>query len=132
MADPQQIGPAFPDRLRAFREQRRWTQIELAQCLGTTAQTVSRWEQGKPPQPRLRRRLEELMQTSALRSVDSAQVLSFPTATGPGVHPGADDLQVSVIASTAARLSSGAALSDGELALIRSLFAAVGLDWNER
>lgn len=39
--------------LRSERRQRQWRQVDLADHLGVTQQTVARWEAGDPPQRRL-------------------------------------------------------------------------------
>src|SRR5207237_7353297 len=46
------------ERLRRAREERNWTQAELARVIGTSGLTVSRWELGvQTPQPHFRERL---------------------------------------------------------------------------
>ena len=46
------------DRLRRAREERNWTQADVAQAIGTSTITVSRWELGvQAPQPHLREKL---------------------------------------------------------------------------
>lgn len=120
----------LPERLRALRAERRWTQADLARELGTTPQTVSRWEQGSPPQAGLRRRLDAL-----LGGVDASasQVLQFPTALTAVPADAVDDdrLRATAIAAVSARVASGTAMSSGEVTLMRSLLEAVGVDWHE-
>jgi transcriptional regulator with XRE-family HTH domain len=46
------LGRIFPTEMtgpeiRAAREARGWTQLELAQAIGVAFETVCRWEQGK-------------------------------------------------------------------------------------
>lgn len=38
---------ALGDRLRSLREQRRWTQRQVADALGVSVKTVSNWESGR-------------------------------------------------------------------------------------
>jgi len=46
------------DRLRRAREQRNWTQADVAEAIGTSSFTVSRWELGvQAPQPHFREKL---------------------------------------------------------------------------
>ncbi len=118
----------LPERLRELRAQRRWTQADLARELGTTPQTVSRWEQGSPPQAGLRRRLDALLDGG---DVATSQVLQFPIGltSVPADVVDDDRLRATAIAAVSARVASGAALSNGEIALMRSLLEAVGVEW---
>ncbi|HEV8673663.1 MAG TPA: helix-turn-helix transcriptional regulator [Methylomirabilota bacterium] len=38
--------PAVRDRIHTARAQRRWTQARLAQALGVSPSTISKWERG--------------------------------------------------------------------------------------
>jgi len=118
----------LPERLRALRAERRWTQADLARELGTTPQTVSRWEQGSPPQAGLRRRLDALLGGAG---GSPSQVLQFPVAltSVPAVDVDDDQLRATAISAVSARVASGAPMSSGEIALMRSLLTAVGVDW---
>jgi len=59
-----QVSPR--QRLVAERMRRRWTQLEVAEQLGTTPGNVSRWERGiTSPGPYFRRKLCDLFGTSA-------------------------------------------------------------------
>ena len=55
-----------PDRqpqktIRQFRQERGWTQLDVARRLGVTEGTVSRWERGeRVPQPATQQRLADL------------------------------------------------------------------------
>src|SRR5438105_3333601 len=123
------------DRVRDLRARRLWTQADLALQVGTTPQTVSRWEQGSPPQAGLRRRLEALLRDDG-PAAPSPQVIQFPVHAVAPLHvaadpdTSADDLRATVVRAAAARLASGAAFSDGELALLRTLFATVDIEWD--
>lgn len=57
----------FPnDRLKSARYQMGWTQAELAEKVGTTFETVSRWERGiKAPSAYFRRKLSEVFGKTA-------------------------------------------------------------------
>jgi transcriptional regulator with XRE-family HTH domain len=70
------------DRLRRAREERNWTQAEVAEAIGTSSFTVSRWELGvQAPQPHFREKLCTLFRLSPL---DLGLVA--PAANGPGVE----------------------------------------------
>lgn len=120
----------LPERLRELRARRRWTQADLARELGTTPQTVSRWEQGSPPQAGLRRRLDALLGGDAGATGAINQVLQFPVALTAVPTGSVDDerLRTAAITAVTARVANGAALSAGEVALLRSLLRAVGAD----
>jgi transcriptional regulator with XRE-family HTH domain len=61
-----QNAPPPRQRLVAERLRRRWTQLEVADQLGTTHGNVSRWERGiTSPGPYFRRKLRELFGRSA-------------------------------------------------------------------
>ncbi len=49
--------PQPPKTVRQFREERDWTQLELARRLGVTPSLVAGWEHGRA-QPTLSHRLE--------------------------------------------------------------------------
>jgi transcriptional regulator with XRE-family HTH domain len=126
------IRHELPERLRALRAERRWTQADLARELGTTPQTVSRWEQGSPPQAGLRRRLDALLGGDGGSWPPSgSRVLQFPVALAsvPAVDVDDDQLRATAISAVSARVASGAPMSSGEIALMRSLLTAVGVDW---
>src|SRR2546423_4249221 len=56
---------ATNQRLRSAREERNWTQAEVAQAIGTSSFTVSRWELGvQAPQPYFREKLCALFELS--------------------------------------------------------------------
>jgi transcriptional regulator with XRE-family HTH domain len=42
-----------PDKLKQKRSRLGYTQVELAEQLGVTGNTVARWERGEVPMPRL-------------------------------------------------------------------------------
>jgi transcriptional regulator with XRE-family HTH domain len=70
------------ERLKRARHQQGWTQAELAEKVGTTFETVSRWERGiKAPSAYYRRRLCEVLGMTAeeLGLVAEANA-SFPTS----------------------------------------------------
>lgn len=50
--------PRIDDEIRDLREKLDLTQEQLAQVLGVTARTVSRWEHGAIPQPLARRAIQ--------------------------------------------------------------------------
>ncbi len=126
MADTAELE--LPSQLREFRARRNWTQADLARHLGTTAQTVSRWEQGSPPQPALRRRLEVLMREGP--SAADNRVIQWPLSP-PEIDLTEEDLRKSALAAAIARAGTGAAMSKDEVAFMRSLFLAVGLAWDD-
>jgi transcriptional regulator with XRE-family HTH domain len=51
--DSQVTGHIDGQRLRAIRRELGWTQRELADEAGVTANTVARWERGERPIPRM-------------------------------------------------------------------------------
>ncbi|HXM58186.1 MAG TPA: helix-turn-helix domain-containing protein, partial [Candidatus Dormibacteraeota bacterium] len=56
LAFPKRAGQN--DRLRRAREERNWTQADVAEAIGTSSFTVSRWELGvQAPQPHFREKL---------------------------------------------------------------------------
>src|SRR3989440_9006621 len=60
-SDVKKISRLAISRLKREREQRGWTQSELAERIGTTQINVSRWENGvTTPSPYYRQRLGEL------------------------------------------------------------------------
>ncbi len=60
-SEAKKISRSFVSRLRQEREQRDWTQSEVAERIGTTRINVSRWENGiTTPSPYYRQRLGEL------------------------------------------------------------------------
>src|SRR5205807_738991 len=60
-SDAKKISRPAISRLKREREQRNWTQSELAEHIGTTRINVSRWENGvTTPSPYYRQRLGEL------------------------------------------------------------------------
>ncbi len=126
MSVPVEIG--LGAQLRDFRARRNWTQTDLARHLGTTAQTVSRWEQGSPPQAALRRRLEVLLRDGP--SAVEHQVIQWPLSP-PAADATEDQLRKAALSAAIARAGSGAAMSKDEIALMRSIFAAVGLSWED-
>jgi transcriptional regulator with XRE-family HTH domain len=68
-------------RLVAERMHRRWTQLEVADQMGTTPGNVSRWERGiTAPGPYFRRKLCELFGKSA-KELDLAREESFDAAS---------------------------------------------------
>lgn len=75
--------------LRVERELRGWSQAKLAEALGTTTRSVSRWEQGlSMPYPHYRERLCSLFGKSArelglLHSTEENDVLSYTPAQTP-------------------------------------------------
>jgi transcriptional regulator with XRE-family HTH domain len=118
-----ELGP----QLREFRARRNWTQADLARQLGTTAQTVSRWEQGSPPQPGLRRRLDMLLRDGP--TAVEHQVIPWPLS--PPTEADDEQLRRGAVAAAIARAGTGAAMSKDEVAFMRSLFRAVGLSWED-
>jgi tetratricopeptide (TPR) repeat protein/transcriptional regulator with XRE-family HTH domain len=64
-SDVKKISRLAISRLKREREQRGWTQSELAERIGTTQINVSRWENGvTTPSPYYRQRLGELFEKS--------------------------------------------------------------------
>ena len=116
----------LPDQLRDFRARQNWTQAELARHLGTTAQTVSRWEQGSPPQDALRRRLELLLRDGP--TAPESRVIQWPLSP-PEIDVTEDELRKAALTAAITRAGTGAAMSKDEVAFMRSLFLAVGLAW---
>jgi transcriptional regulator with XRE-family HTH domain len=132
-----QVAPR--QRLSAERMRRRWSQLEVADKLGTTPGNVSRWERGiTSPGPYFRSKLCELFDRSAQElgltwdeSDDSlshhtqALAVSFPWNTFPRSNPvltGHEDLLAQVRAllrpeTTAALPSLSANSGLGELNL---------------
>src|SRR2546423_9709339 len=64
-SDVKKISRPAISRLKREREQRCWTQSELAERIGTTRINVSRWENGvTTPSPYYRQRLGKLLEKS--------------------------------------------------------------------
>jgi DNA-binding transcriptional regulator YiaG len=58
--------PMTADRIRGIRERGGWNRTDFGRMLGTTYQTVLRWENGaKSPQPIFMRQLELIEQKQA-------------------------------------------------------------------
>jgi transcriptional regulator with XRE-family HTH domain len=73
--------PAGNERLRRAREERHWTQAEVAQAIGTSSFTVSRWELGvQSPQPHFR---EKLCGLFGLTPAQLGLILEQPASAGP-------------------------------------------------
>src|SRR5205807_6172014 len=73
------------ERLKRARHQQNWTQAELAEKVGTTFETVSRWERGiKAPSAYYRRKLCEVLGKTA----EELGLLADPSASStPGPSP---------------------------------------------
>lgn len=67
------------DRIKRLRIERGWNQTELAERLGVTQATVSRWEKGSLPDARLLAALAELAGASVKDFIDSSTT-SAPSA----------------------------------------------------
>jgi transcriptional regulator with XRE-family HTH domain len=68
--------PAVRDRIHTARAQRRWTQARLAEALGVSASTISKWERGvTQPDPAQRAALARLF----VRPADWLEARHVPT-----------------------------------------------------
>ena len=116
--DEQELGRS----LRAMRQRRGMSQADLARYLGTTQQTVGRWETGQVPQPRWRVRIDEFLSDGP-----EGEVLTFPSM-GAASRDAADlnELQAVVVRGVAERMAHGQ-LSDREAVLVEVLMELVGL-----
>src|SRR6266849_5099173 len=87
-SDVKKISRSALSRLKQEREQRGWTQSELAERIGTTQINISRWENGiTVPSPYYRQRLGELFGKSVQELdlvPDSSQERSDDESTFPG------------------------------------------------
>src|SRR5579859_6310305 len=64
-SEAKKISRTLVSRLRREREQRAWTQNEVAERIGTTQINISRWENGITfPGPYYRQKLGELFEKS--------------------------------------------------------------------
>ena len=79
--------------LKQVREERGWSQKDVAEKVGTDAKTVSRWERGvASPSPYFRQRLAELFKKS-LRELD---LLSSGEREGEAADPASSQLPAGV------------------------------------
>src|SRR5258708_27194474 len=70
------------ERLRRARHQQGWTQAELAEKIGTTFETVSRWERGiKAPSAYYRRKLCDVFGKNAEELGLLAESGAFPVSS---------------------------------------------------
>ena len=73
---------SWDDIIRSYRERHGLSQVQLADVIGVSQRTVSRWERGEGrPGPELQRRLRDIgwRQSSALLRGLKASVLQCPT-----------------------------------------------------
>ena len=116
-------------RIRRFREDRGWSQGAFAKKVGTTQQTVARWEAGDQPQARFRRKLADLLEISRedLDQIVSAESITRIVPPGTAITP----QQEAVIEAVSNRLEEwsrrGKDPDHEELRLLRDLLAGSGL-----
>ena len=72
------MGVAIAGKIRRLRLERGWNQTDLAERLGVTQATVSRWEKGSVPEARHLSQLAELAGESVKTFIDSGQVEASP------------------------------------------------------
>lgn len=71
-----------PSPIRAFRERNELTQDGLAEKIGVTAATISRWEQGlRTP------RGDDLQKLCDVTGIPAAEILGVIVADAPGAAP---------------------------------------------
>lgn len=119
------FSPELGEQLLAERLRRGMSQADAAAEVGTTQQTWGRWEKGKLPQVRWRKKLDDFLNPPA--SVSTLH--SVPI--GPAPEQELSTEQAKTLEAVRTRFASGAALSPGEVATVRSMFRAVGLDWDD-
>lgn len=133
MGQQGEFASDLASRLVAYRRRLGITQVELARLVGTTDQSIGRWEAGAAPQPRFRRRLEELMDGVLGESAAEGVLVQFPSARSiPLERPALSPDQLRLVDSFAARMASGVPLTDKEFEAIRSLSRAAGIPWDEQ
>jgi transcriptional regulator with XRE-family HTH domain len=111
------------DRLRRAREERNWTQAEVAREIGTSGFTVSRWELGvQVPQPYFREKL------CTLFTLSPRELGLIPEApAGPAPLPASDG--AASPAPRAAAPEAPTAADEGEARARRHLLAQVWRYW---
>lgn len=72
------MGVAIAGKIRRLRLERGWNQTDLAERLGVTQATVSRWEKGSVPEARHLSQLAELAGESVKTFIDSGEVEASP------------------------------------------------------
>ena len=117
--------PELATELRAARDRRGMSQAQAAAEIGTTQQTLGRWEKGDRPQARWHQRIESFIRPPATVS----PLRSLPTSD-PG-EPELSEQQLKTLEAVRTRISAGASLSAGEVTTMRAMFRAVGLAWDE-
>ncbi len=119
-----QNGPSPRQRLVGERLRRRWTQLEVADKLGTTPGNVSRWERGlTSPGPYFRRKLCELFGRSAHElglAWDASEALptQMPTSTTVALKGGQAHHGRGGEGSEQTAIASASCCRDGSSALL--------------
>lgn len=115
---------ALSARLRKYRTEKRLTQLELAQQLGVSQQTVARWESATALPTNHLEALAELLEVDA----DTVLALSErPVLALAGEAEGTSLAQQGLIALFR-RMESGQPLTSEEVALYRDVLGLVGLE----
>src|SRR5437588_12370253 len=85
-SEAKKFAKPIVSRIRQEREQRAWTQSEVAERIGSTRINISRWENGATvPSPYYRQRLAELFEKSV-------QELGLISEAGEDVSDGVSTL----------------------------------------
>lgn len=115
-------SPSFSLQFRAARHRRHMSQSDAARVLGTTQQTVARWENGQVPQQRFRQRIEAFLEEGE----PSGQVLRLRSPVPPDEM---NERQSRAFNALLRRMQSGDPLAAHEARTFRALFVNAGLEW---
>lgn len=128
-----EVPTELASRLVAYRRRYGITQVELARLVGTTDQSIGRWENGAAPQPRFRRRLDDLLAEESDESTPEAVLLPFPSGSqADSTYVPLTPAQLRLVERFASRMASGVPLTEDEFEAMRSFSKAAGIPWEER
>ena len=123
---------SYGDAIRDARSVRGMSQADLARLLGTTQQTIGRWEQGQRPQPRWRKKLDVFLVEARAAATASRDPGRPPLRLAPEpsdvARPELDGRQARALDAFFARAEAGAPLSSAEAEIFQTAFSALGLD----
>lgn len=66
--------------LKELRHAQRWEQADLARLLGTTQQSVSKWEQGTLPRAGMLKKINDLLRAKGMQTISISRVVGTPAS----------------------------------------------------